>query len=78
MAHSTPRLATVGKLALLLRVPVHRIQYVLRTRPHIRPRARAGGIRCFDDDAIAEIRHELNAIDARRTESDKMGGPHDE
>lgn len=68
MSRQVPRLATVGEIAEMLRVPVRRIEYVLRTRRHIRPRATAGGCRCFDDEAIAEIRHELNAIDARRGE----------
>jgi DNA-binding transcriptional MerR regulator len=66
MTRSIPRLATVGEVAKLLRVPLHRVEYVLRSRPHIRPKATAGGTRCFDDDAIAQIRHELTAIDARR------------
>ncbi len=66
MTESVPKLATIGEVAKLLDVPPHRIEYVLRTRPHIRPRAMAAGVRCFDDDAIAQIRHELNSIDARR------------
>ena len=61
-----PKLATVGQVAKLLDVAVHRVEYLLRSRPHIRPRAVAGGMRCFDDTAIAQIRHELNAIDAQR------------
>jgi len=64
MAKPVPRLATVGEVANLLKVPLHRVEYILRSRPHIRPRATAAGARCFDDDAIAEIRHELNRIDA--------------
>lgn len=71
MPVSVPRLATVGEVARRLNVPHHRIEYVLRSRPHIQPRARAGGARCFDDAAIAQIRHELNGIEARR------GEPHD-
>ena len=69
MAESTPsrvpRLATIGEVARALGVPQHRVEYVLRTRPHIRPRARAGRARCFDAAAIAQIRHELHAIDAK-------------
>ncbi len=65
MTESVPQLATIGEVAKLLNVSPHRIEYVLRTRPHIRPRAMAAGVRCFDDDAIAQIRHELNSIDAR-------------
>ncbi len=65
MNRSVPKLATVGEVAKLLNVPLHRVEYVLRTRPHIRPRATAGAARCYDDAAIAAMRHELNAIDAR-------------
>ena len=46
---------------------LHRVQYVLRTRQHIQPAARAGNLRLFDRRAVAMVRHELNAIDARLT-----------
>lgn len=62
----TPRLNTVGRIAEKLREPVHRISYVLATRPHIRPSAFAGRARLFDRRGIAQIRHELNAMDARQ------------
>jgi len=64
----TPRLRTPGVLAELLDVPLHRVDYVLRTRPHIRPVALAGRLRLFDNDALAMLRHELNSMDARRAE----------
>ena len=70
MKRNLTRLATVGEIGRLLDVPLHRIEYVLRTRQHIRPRAVAGCARCFDDRAIAQIRHELHAIDARRSHQD--------
>ncbi len=60
------RLRTPGVLAADLDVPLHRVLYVLRSRGHIRPSARAGRLRLYDREAIALIRHELNAIDARR------------
>lgn len=63
------KLATIGEVAKLLNVPLHRIEYVLRSRPHIRPRAIAAGARCFDDGAIAQIRTELRGIDTRRGEA---------
>jgi hypothetical protein len=61
-----PTLRTPGVLAAKLGHPLHRVLYVLRTRPHIKPTARAGRLRLYGRDAIALIRHELNAIDARR------------
>lgn len=61
-----PRLLTPGVIAAELKVPLHRVLHVLATRLHIRPAARAGTLRLYERDAIAQIRHELSAIDARR------------
>jgi hypothetical protein len=63
----TPRLRTPGVLAELLGVPLHRVDYILRTRPHIRPAARAGRLRLYDNHALAMLRHGLNSIDSRRS-----------
>ena len=60
------QLLTPGRIADKLGVPLHRVQYILSTRRHIHPSARAGQVRIFDSVAVAQIRHELNAIDARR------------
>ena len=60
------RLRTPGVLAADLDVPLHRVQYILQARDHIKPSARAGRLRLYDREAVAQIRHELNAIDARR------------
>ena len=60
------KLITVGVIAVELRQPLHRILHVLRTRSHIRPAAIAGTLRLFDREAVAMVRHELNAIDAKR------------
>jgi hypothetical protein len=65
-AASTPRLITAGVIAAELRVPLHRVLHVLATRQHIHPAARAGTLRLYDRRAVAMVRHELNAIDARR------------
>ncbi len=72
---AVPTLTTPGVLAAALEEPLHRVVYVLRTRPHIRPAARAGRLRLYDRDAIALIRHELNAIDARATR--RKGAEHE-
>ncbi len=60
------RLRTPGVLAADLEVPLHRVLYILQTRDHIKPSARAGRLRLYDREVVALIRHELNAIDARR------------
>lgn len=62
----TPRLITVGVIATELDQPLHRVLNVLATRQHIQPVARAGTLRLYEKRAVAQVRHELNAIDARR------------
>ena len=74
-AGTAPQLRTPGVLARDIRVPLHRVLYVLRTRQHIRPAARAGRLRLYDREALALVRHELNAMDARRNE--REGVEHD-
>jgi hypothetical protein len=61
-----PRLITPGVIAWQLHEPLHRVLHVLATRAHIRPTARAGTLRLYDRRAVTMVRHELNAIDARR------------
>ncbi len=61
-----PKLLTVGRIAERLKIPVHRVQYILATRLYIAPAALAGRTRLFNTKAVAQIRHETNAIDARR------------
>lgn len=61
-----PRLITPGVIAAELGEPLHRVAHVLESRSHIRPAARAGTLRLYDRQAVAAVRHELNAIDARR------------
>ncbi|MEK6677031.1 MAG: hypothetical protein AABZ47_15435 [Planctomycetota bacterium] len=64
--NGTPKLLTPGVVAAELGEPLHRVMHVLATRQHIQPAARAGTLRLYRRDAIAMVRHELNAIDARR------------
>jgi hypothetical protein len=61
-----PHLITVGVIASELGEPLHRVARILSTRPHIQPTARAGTLRLYDRRAVALVRQELNAIDARR------------
>lgn len=61
-----PQLITPGVIAAETHTPLHRVQHVLATRPHIRPAARAGTLRLYERAVVAMVRHELSAIDARR------------
>lgn len=61
-----PSLLTPGRIAAELDEPLHRVLNVLRSRPHIQPAARAGTLRLYRTEVVAMVRHELNAIDARR------------
>ena len=66
MSTETVQLLTRGRIAEKLGESVARVTYILATRPHIRPSALAGNVRLFDNQALAQVRHELHAIDARR------------
>lgn len=70
-----PQLITVGVICRETGEPLHRVLNILATRPHIRPAARAGNVRLFDESAIAQVRHELNAIDAQR--ASRSGSRHE-
>jgi len=62
-------------IARQLRQPLHRVLYVLRTRPCISPVARAGTLRLYDSDAVSAVEQELSAIDAiHGQESSGKGG----
>lgn len=63
-----PTLRTPGRIAAEIGAPISRVLYVLKTRPHIVPSARAGILRLYDRRALAQVRYELNLIDARRGE----------
>ena len=60
------QLITPGRIAADIKQPLHRILHILKTRKHIQPAARAGTLRLYRRQVIAQVRHELNAIDARR------------
>ena len=70
----TVQFRTPGRVAAELGVPLHRVLHVLATRSHIKPTARAGTLRLYDVKALAQIRHELNAQDARRPQRKENGG----
>jgi len=69
-----PRLRTPGVIAQELGETLQRVQYVLRTRAHIKPAALAGRLRLYDRQAVAMVQHELNAMDARRADKGVADG----
>jgi len=56
---------TIGEIARRLGVPVHRVEYVIRTR-NLRPVARAGNLRVFSEADVAYVAGELRRMDADR------------
>jgi hypothetical protein len=63
--HQIPKVRTIGSVALELGQPLHRIQYILRSRPHIQPTATAGRLRLFNEQTVERIEAELRKIDRR-------------
>jgi hypothetical protein len=66
------QLVTAGDIAARLRQPLRRVLWVLATRPHIRPAARAGRTRVYSTSAVALVQDEIDRIDlsGRKGESD--------
>jgi hypothetical protein len=56
---------TVGEIARRLDEPIHRIEYVLRTR-NIHPKGLAGNCRVYTEEDVQQIAAELQHIDARK------------
>jgi hypothetical protein len=56
---------TVGEIARRLGEPIHRIEYVLRTR-NISPSGLAGNCRVYADEDVERIVTELQRIDSRK------------
>jgi hypothetical protein len=64
---------TVGAIARRLNQPLHRIEYLIRSRG-IEPRGWAGHARVFEDCDLTFIASELRRIDHERGESVSTGG----
>jgi hypothetical protein len=56
---------TVGEIARRLNEPLHRIEYVIRSRG-IQPARIAGNVRIFSEDHVARITAELRQIDGKK------------
>lgn len=61
MSHTVPVAPTVGEIARRLGVPLHRVEYVIRSR-QISPTARAGNARLFTEADVRRIESELARI----------------
>ena len=58
MKDPRPALLTVGEIARRTRAPVHRVEYILRTRD-IAPASWAGNARVFAEDDLRFVAKEL-------------------
>jgi len=58
-----PPIPTVGEIARRFGEPLHRIEYVIRSRG-IKPLGRAGNARVFSELAVERIGEELRRIDS--------------
>ncbi|MDB5344293.1 MAG: hypothetical protein JWP89_2670 [Schlesneria sp.] len=61
-----PHLLTIGRIAAEEGETVRRIQYVLTSRPHIKPIALAGNTRLYNSQSVEQIRAALAEINSRR------------
>ena len=66
-------LPTVGEISRRLGQPLHRIEYVIRSRG-IQAVGVAGNARVFSDAAVDRIASELRRIDEERGELSREGG----
>lgn len=69
---AVPQLLTPGRIAAILGVPLQRVRYVLNTRPHIQPSARAGILRLYDEQALGQVQFELEGIEARHRQKEAV------
>ena len=63
MSDCVSAVPTVGSIARRLGEPIHRVEYIIRSR-NIQPSGRAGNCRVFTDADIAYIAAEFRRIDA--------------
>lgn len=76
-----PKLRTTRIAATELGQPLHKVLYLLSTRPDIQPVAFAGRTRLFDRAALARLRDELEAIRKKHPNEQRRlkrrgGAPH--
>ena len=70
MPEPIPSVPTVGEIARRLAVPLHRVEYVIRSR-NLHPCGLAGHARLFSEADVTRIAGEL-----RRMDDDRQGAAH--
>lgn len=65
MADKPINVPTVGEIARRHGVPVHRVEYVIRSR-HIQPIGKAGNSLIYSNEAVERIASHLHRIDEER------------
>lgn len=66
MSPTRTALHTVGDVARLLNLPIHRVEYILRSRPQIQPVGRVGIARVYDESAVELVRQAITDISRRQ------------
>ena len=61
-----PVALSVGEIARRIGCPIHRVEYVIRSRA-LQPKERAGNVRVFSEADISLITGEIRRIDARNS-----------
>ncbi len=65
MTTAVPAQPTVGEIARRTGYPVHKIEYVIRSR-NLQPATVAGNARVFSETDVEFIAHELHRIEAEK------------
>ncbi len=63
--NSSAQIASLGEISRQLHVPIHRVEYVVRTR-NIEPTLIAGGRHFYSESSIQRIGNEIKRIDQDR------------
>ena len=65
MSSTSKSMLTVGEISRRLQEPLHRIEYIIRSR-NIHPTGTAGNSRVFSTQAMARIADHIRSINLRR------------
>jgi len=65
MPETEAKALTVGEIARRLKCPIHRVEYVIRSRS-LRPHQRAGNARVFTESDVQFVAGVLERIDTER------------